>query len=286
MCKLYPCVLLPSIPLAILCIHEHTSSLMLLSVHFHHFSFFFSLHALSCTHNDQPGNYGAPGDPYPQSANTLSGDNSHLTSASPAHMTSNTATIAPSPNQGPSTTGLLPPPTVSYPTPSTAPNYSHAPPPATTGSLPPATGSSQATTGYTSQQQYGGNTAPDYGQQQQQPGATTTSTAPPPSGSGVMTPYGSGVPAPGTSSAGQGPPKRLHVSNIPFRFREPDLRHLFYVSNCSDVDVITGIYKIASNLIGAAIWLAHVMCPCEITVTGPYTYVAVAGTLYICGSCR
>lgn len=25
-------------------------------------------------------------------------------------------------------------------------------------------------------------------------------------------------------------PKRLHVSNIPFRFREPDLRHLFYVS--------------------------------------------------------
>lgn len=25
-------------------------------------------------------------------------------------------------------------------------------------------------------------------------------------------------------------PKRLHVSNIPFRFREPDLRQLFYVS--------------------------------------------------------
>lgn len=28
----------------------------------------------------------------------------------------------------------------------------------------------------------------------------------------------------------QGQPKRLHVSNIPFRFREPDLRQLFYVS--------------------------------------------------------
>lgn len=30
------------------------------------------------------------------------------------------------------------------------------------------------------------------------------------------------------SSSGQ--PKRLHVSNVPFRFREPDLRQLFYVS--------------------------------------------------------
>ena len=27
-------------------------------------------------------------------------------------------------------------------------------------------------------------------------------------------------------------PKRLHVSNIPFRFRDPDLRSLFGVSNC------------------------------------------------------
>lgn len=26
-------------------------------------------------------------------------------------------------------------------------------------------------------------------------------------------------------------PKRLHVSNIPFRFRDPDLRQLFGVSN-------------------------------------------------------
>ena len=29
--------------------------------------------------------------------------------------------------------------------------------------------------------------------------------------------------------AAQGQPKRLHVSNIPFRFREPDLRQLFMV---------------------------------------------------------
>ena len=31
-------------------------------------------------------------------------------------------------------------------------------------------------------------------------------------------------------STPQGQPKRLHVSNIPFRFREPDLRQLFFVS--------------------------------------------------------
>jgi len=27
-------------------------------------------------------------------------------------------------------------------------------------------------------------------------------------------------------------PKRLHVSNIPFRFRDPDLRAMFGVSSC------------------------------------------------------
>lgn len=29
---------------------------------------------------------------------------------------------------------------------------------------------------------------------------------------------------------GEQPPKRLHVSNIPFRFRDPDLRAMFGVS--------------------------------------------------------
>lgn len=34
-------------------------------------------------------------------------------------------------------------------------------------------------------------------------------------------------------------PKRLHVSNIPFRFREPDLRHLFGDYGCIlDVEII------------------------------------------------
>lgn len=60
------------------------------------------------------------------------------------------------------------------------------------------------------------------------------------------TPYGNGPSATPSSAPGsgtavgagagefkplpQGQPKRLHVSNIPFRFREPDLRQLFYVS--------------------------------------------------------
>jgi len=34
----------------------------------------------------------------------------------------------------------------------------------------------------------------------------------------------------GDSSEPKGTPKRLHVSNIPFRFRDPDLRHMFGVS--------------------------------------------------------
>ena len=33
-----------------------------------------------------------------------------------------------------------------------------------------------------------------------------------------------------SSSSSSGQPKRLHVSNVPFRFREPDLRQLFFVS--------------------------------------------------------
>ena len=33
------------------------------------------------------------------------------------------------------------------------------------------------------------------------------------------------------SSSSSGQPKRLHVSNVPFRFREPDLRQLFFVSS-------------------------------------------------------
>ena len=51
-------------------------------------------------------------------------------------------------------------------------------------------------------------------------------SATPNSGPGSSTVGGTGEfkPAP------QGQPKRLHVSNIPFRFREPDMRQLFFVS--------------------------------------------------------
>ena len=81
----------------------------------------------------------------------------------------------------------------------------------------------------------------------QQPPAQQYSTGPPTSG---VTPGSGGATDPSSQSTGtmggygttagggtyggapgsKGQPKRLHVSNIPFRFREPDLRHLFYVS--------------------------------------------------------
>lgn len=79
----------------------------------------------------------------------------------------------------------------------------------------------------------------------QQPGAgaellNNASSNYPPSGAqlpggGVPVAYGSGAGG-GAETAGefkptpQGQPKRLHVSNIPFRFREQDLRQLFFVS--------------------------------------------------------
>ena len=49
----------------------------------------------------------------------------------------------------------------------------------------------------------------------------------------ALVPVTSGATTPATSSQGtdlKGQPKRLHVSNIPFRFRDPDLRAMFGVS--------------------------------------------------------
>ena len=97
-----------------------------------------------------------------------------------------------------------------------------APSHVTTGAPPPTA----PPTGYPPQQQ----------QQQAMGGATSaTPSVPPTSGGTIGYPapntYGSTVTAPsGGVSATPGQPKRLHVSNIPFRFREPDLRNLFYVS--------------------------------------------------------
>lgn len=66
------------------------------------------------------------------------------------------------------------------------------------------------------------------------------SGAPPPTSTSEAA-GGGGIGPPSSSGAGggefkplpQGQPKRLHVSNIPFRFREPDLRQLFFVSGRS-----------------------------------------------------
>lgn len=48
-----------------------------------------------------------------------------------------------------------------------------------------------------------------------------------------LVPVTSGATTPATATQGsdlKGQPKRLHVSNIPFRFRDPDLRAMFGVS--------------------------------------------------------
>lgn len=49
----------------------------------------------------------------------------------------------------------------------------------------------------------------------------------------ALAPVTSGATTPATVTQGtdlKGQPKRLHVSNIPFRFRDPDLRAMFGVS--------------------------------------------------------
>lgn len=49
----------------------------------------------------------------------------------------------------------------------------------------------------------------------------------------ALVPVTSGTTTPATATQGtdlKGQPKRLHVSNIPFRFRDPDLRAMFGVS--------------------------------------------------------
>jgi hypothetical protein len=55
-----------------------------------------------------------------------------------------------------------------------------------------------------------------------------------PSQTGVVTPGTQTTPTPVPGTPVQDPsknqPKRLHVSNIPFRFRDPDLRAMFGVS--------------------------------------------------------
>lgn len=123
-----------------------------------------------------------------------------------------------------------------------APSSGHmtavAPPPGPGGAGAPPTASQQpsATTG--------GGYAPQGGGQQQQQYSTgpptsgvtpgsTGATDPPSQSTGTMGGYGATTGTGGTyggAPGSKGQPKRLHVSNIPFRFREPDLRHLFYVS--------------------------------------------------------
>lgn len=70
----------------------------------------------------------------------------------------------------------------------------------------------------------------------QQPAPTPAGNETNPEGAvegSTLVPVTSGATTPATATQGtdlKGQPKRLHVSNIPFRFRDPDLRAMFGVS--------------------------------------------------------
>lgn len=70
----------------------------------------------------------------------------------------------------------------------------------------------------------------------QQPAPTPAGNESNPEGAvegSALVPVTSGATTPATATQGtdlKGQPKRLHVSNIPFRFRDPDLRAMFGVS--------------------------------------------------------
>lgn len=59
--------------------------------------------------------------------------------------------------------------------------------------------------------------------------------------SGVGSGGGGGGGTAGVDSEDKGTPKRLHVSNIPFRFRDPDLRQMFGV--CRTAVIIMSLWE-------------------------------------------
>ncbi|XP_026295196.1 RNA binding protein fox-1 homolog 2 isoform X5 [Apis mellifera] len=73
----------------------------------------------------------------------------------------------------------------------------------------------------------------------QQPAPTPAGNESNPEGAvegSALVPVTSGATTPATATQGtdlKGQPKRLHVSNIPFRFRDPDLRAMFGVNNAT-----------------------------------------------------
>lgn len=77
-------------------------------------------------------------------------------------------------------------------------------------------------------------------QQQQQQQAGTCSQQPQTSSSTTPSSSSSSLPCPADESASSnGGPKRLHISNIPFRFREQDLRNLLEpYGTITDVEII------------------------------------------------
>lgn len=66
----------------------------------------------------------------------------------------------------------------------------------------------------------------------------------------ALVPVTSGATTPATATQGtdlKGQPKRLHVSNIPFRFRDPDLRAMFGVSMVSSFFFYLSLLFLSKN---------------------------------------
>jgi len=64
------------------------------------------------------------------------------------------------------------------------------------------------------------------------PGAAVSTPGAPPTTAVATLAVAAAAAAGAIPDPNKGQPKRLHVSNIPFRFRDPDLRAMFGVSNC------------------------------------------------------
>lgn len=99
------------------------------------------------------------------------------------------------------------------------------PPPAATGppfSPPPQPAAEQPTVGLVNSPAR----APNANFTCDQPPEPEAAAAPPPTSEASETNPGTPV-----SDPAKNQPKRLHVSNIPFRFRDPDLRAMFGVSS-------------------------------------------------------
>ena len=176
-------------------------------------------------HSQLTGNFGAPGEPYPPGESR--------TVAASGHQSSAPTTVAGYINPHTAESGTLP-------TQNTFPQQgsSTAPYSQTPSASDDSTTYNFSTSGsnYSYGQEY--NSAANFNQfppHSSSANVSSSSVASSTASQSTHLPPSSSYPSANSEQSSSehvkySQPKRLHVSNIPFRFREPDLRHLFYVS--------------------------------------------------------